>query len=282
MIKSIFIASSWEHFQNDLERENFIATHITDKENIELFEDGTELVFENNKLTKAYGYEDGEQYDIYLLPFDICLDYKDYQENHVLQIVEDKGGMHQIGGDIPFDFKLPKVKSIVQFQYLGYIDNQQKEFNWLPFKIHLTSPIFLNIRCVFLDYSNPYEPVVINKDEVEKADTSYDEDLNQDSEIIYNEMKFNFIKGRTFSEIGHAGIPEWIQSPNIPICPKSGKMMKFLCQFDGGVSAKTSNVVPHNEFYRHYYEELNFWGSGYLYIFFEPTSKTACYIIQCT
>ena len=56
--------------------------------------------------------------------------------------------------------------------------------------------------------------------------------------------------------------------------------MKFLIQLNGGVSAKRTNVEPQDEDYRHYYEELNFWGAGNLFVFFEPTSKVACYLIQ--
>ena len=58
--------------------------------------------------------------------------------------------------------------------------------------------------------------------------------------------------------------------------------MKFLCQFIGGVRTKRTNVEPKKEFYRRYYEKLDFWGGGYLYVFFEPTSKVACYFIQNT
>jgi hypothetical protein len=58
--------------------------------------------------------------------------------------------------------------------------------------------------------------------------------------------------------------------------------MKFLCQLNGGVTAKRTNVEPKNESYIQYYEELNFWGDGDLFVFFEPTSKVACYFIQNT
>lgn len=177
---------------------------------------------------------------------------------------------------------MPDNKCVVPFQYLGYIDNQDKNFSWLPFKIHLTCPIYLNIGNVFLDYTNQNKPTIINREEVKNADTSYDDDLNQNSEIVFNEMKISFIEDVEFSVTGHSGIPNWIQYPDIPICPKSKKRMKFLCQLNGGVTAKRTNVEPKDEWYRHYYEELNFWGDGDLFVFFEPTSKVACYFIQNT
>jgi hypothetical protein len=144
----------------------------------------------------------------------------------------------------------------------------------------LTCPIYLNIGNVYLDYSDPEKPYIINKEEVENADTSYDEDLSQTSEIVFNEMQFSLIEELEFSRIGFSGEPNWIQYPEIPTCPKSRKRMKFLCQLNGGVSVKRKNIQPKDEGYRSYYEKLNFGGDGDLFVFFEPTSKVSCYFIQ--
>jgi hypothetical protein len=282
MTKSIFLAG-WEVYLNgDQQCENFIATQITNKATIQKLYRGIELIFENNKLIKAYTYKEGNREDRELKSDELGLTYKENEENRILQLVEDKNGLHQLGGEIPNDFQLPENNCVVPFQYLGYIDNADENFNWLPFKMHLTCPIFLNIGNVFLDYANANKPTIINRDEVEKADTSYGDDLNQHSEIVFNEMKFSFIEKEEFSGTGHSGFPNWIQYPHIPMCPKSGKRMKFLCQLNGGVNAKRTNVEPHDESWRRYYEELNFWEDGDLFVFFEPTSKVACYFIQNT
>ena len=83
--------------------------------------------------------------------------------------------------------------------------------------------------------------------------------------------------------LGFSDVPNWIQDPDIPVCPKSNRIMMFVCQLQGdGVTTKHSNVVAHDEWYEQYYNKLNFWGDGDLYVFFEPTSKVACYIIQNT
>jgi hypothetical protein len=282
MTKSIFLAG-WEvHLNGDQHCENFIATQITNKTTVESLSCGIELVFENNKLIKAYDCDGPNRKDRELKPDELGLEYKAFEENKILQLVKEEHGLHQLGGEIPFGFQLPENNCVVPFQYLGFIDNKDKNFNWLPFKLHLTCPIFLNIEKVFLDYANPDKPAIINREDVEKADTSYCDDLNHNSEIVYNEMKFSFIEEEEFSGTGHSGLPKWIQYPDIPMCPKSGKRMKFLCQLNGGVSAKRTNVVPHNETWRYYYEELNFWGDGDLFVFFEPTSEVACYFIQNT
>jgi hypothetical protein len=106
--------------------------------------------------------------------------------------VEDSGGLHQLGGEMPNDFLQPENNCIVPFQYLGFINNQDEKFSWLPFAIHVTCPIYLNFDYVFLDYSNPNNPVIINREEIENCGTSYKQDSNQSTEIVFNEMKFSF------------------------------------------------------------------------------------------
>jgi hypothetical protein len=285
MTKSIFLAG-WEvHLNGDQQCENFIVTQITDKKTAQTFFNSLELIFENDKLTKAYQFENyGELNKTarQLENDEIGLLNKDLEENKIFFLIDDNNGLHQLGGEIPKDFQLPENNCKVPFQYLGFIDNKDIKFSWLPFKVHLTCPIYLNIGFVFLDYSDLSKPLIINREEVENTDTSYDEDLNQNSEIIFNEKRFSFVENGDFTGSNQAGIPNWIQYPDIPMCPKSGKRMKFLCQLNGGVTAKRTNVEPKNESYIQYYEELNFWGDGDLFVFFEPTSKVACYFIQNT
>lgn len=102
-------------------------------------------------------------------------------------------------------------------------------------------------------------------------------------------MKKYFIKTEKetdFAGIGHTAVPNWIQYPDIPTCPKSNKTMKLLCQltYDGvdDIKTKLTNVKPEDEWYKQYFENMNFWGDGDLYIFFEPESKVMCFIIQHT
>jgi hypothetical protein len=283
MAKSIYLAGWWwdVHLNGDQQCEDFIATQITNKLTVKAISFGLELVFEDDILIKAYEYEDGKKKNHQLEADELGLTYTAFAENTILKLVKDANGIHQLGGEIPDDFQLPENKCVVPFQYLGYISNQEENFSWLPFKVHLTCPIYLNIDKVFLDYSNAQKPFIINRDEVEQADTEYDDDLNRNSEIVYNKMNFSFIGKRKFSGNGWSGIPNWIQRPEIPICPKSGKRMKFLCQLWGGVTTKRTNVEPKEEWYRKYYEELNF-SDGALFVFFEPTSKVACYFTQNT
>ncbi len=273
----IYLAGWDVHLNGDQHCEDFIATQITTKETVEKLYSGIELVFEDDKLIKAYDYDEGKKKERRLTEEEIGLPFKVFPLNHIYQFNEDRRGKHQLGGEPPKGFTLPTCNSVVPFQYLGYINNEDKIFNWLPFKIHLACPIYLNVMNVFMDYSDPLNPTVINTDDLQEADTSHDE-LDKNSEIVFDSAKFSFVEATEFSTLGNAGIPNWIQASDIPTCPKSGKRMKFLCQLHGGVQSKRTNVDGPGG----YFEEMNFWGDGGLFVFFEPTSKVACYFIQNT
>jgi hypothetical protein len=49
----------------------------------------------------------------------------------------DENGKHQIGGDVPKNFTMPDSQFMTDFQYLGFIDNSDELFSWIPFKVHL-------------------------------------------------------------------------------------------------------------------------------------------------
>ncbi|MDJ1497093.1 hypothetical protein QNI19_29415 [Cytophagaceae bacterium DM2B3-1] len=274
--------AGWEISFNDKQQfENFVITQATDKETILAIYSGTELVFEDKKLIQAYEYTNGEGKEIALQKHELGLPLPAFEPHRIVQLVEASEGLHQLGGEVPANFVLPEANCIVPFQYLGYINNEDVNFQWLPFQLHLTCPIYLNIQNVLLDYSDPLHPLVLNKDELERVDTSYD-DLDQNTEIVFHEMAFDFVESFDPFGDGYAGIPNWVQYPEYPICPKTGKLMRFLCQLDGGIKTKRTNVTPEKEWDRKYYETLNFWGDGTLYVFFEPTSRVACYFIQNT
>lgn len=276
-IKRVYLAGWDVHLDGGEHCEDFIATQITTKEIIGNVSSGIELVFENDALVKAFEYDDGNKTEKELKHDEIGLRFQKFPLNRVYNFEESPRGKHQLGGEVPKGFTMPACNTVVPFQYLGFIDNKAKMFDWLPFKLHLTSPIYLNVMNVFLDYADPMSPLVINRGDLEEADTSHDE-LNKGSEIIFDSARFDFIEDIEFGVAGHAGIPQWIQGSHIPRCPKSGARMKFVCQLRGGVEVKRSNVDDPDD----YFKEMEFWGDGDLFVFFEPTSKVACYFIQNT
>jgi len=204
------------------------------------------------------------------------------------EFFESENGNHQLGGDFPKEFTIPQNDFKASFQYLGFIDNSAKIFKWLPFRLHLICPIFLNIEMVFIDYENPNSPQIIYPSDSAAITTEYD-DLKNDSTIQFGKVA---IALRPISKpiteenddeiIGIAGKPVWEQNPVKPKCPKSGKEMKFVCQLFSSGKVKTSytNVQAKNDYYQNCFSDMNFWEDGYLFVFFEPSSKVACYFIQ--
>jgi hypothetical protein len=200
----------------------------------------------------------------------------------IYEFIRDKNGKHQIGGDKPKDLTIPENEFMTDFQYLGYINNEDEVFSWLPFKTHLICPIYLDIDKVFLDYSNPNAPSIISPKDTASVTSAYD-DLDRNSIIIYEAIKISVKPVNEIDDmncIGVTGSPEWLQDEDVPLCPKSGKPMRFLCELMsfGEIKTRTTNIVSSYPDFGH----MTFWGDGNLYIFIEPSQKTICYFIQNT
>ena len=59
--------------------------------------------------------------------------------------------------------------------------------------------------------------------------------------------------------------------------------MRFVCQISyPGIPVTRTNIVPKNEYDKYHIQEMDFWGGGELFVFFEPETKIACYIVQNT
>ncbi len=282
MRKHIFLAG-WEvQLNGDQDCDNFIATQITTQEVVQHIYYGLELVFENDRLVQAFDYEQGDKEERELGEDEIGLPYPDYEPNRLADLRHSPDGLHQIGGEIPDGFTLPEGNWPVPFQYLGYISNRDENFSWLPCTIHLACPIYLEVGYVFLDYSNELAPTVINREDVEQAGNPYN-GLGSDLDIVFEAETCELVEvDEPGSGPGHTGIPFWIHYPDIPMCPRSGKRMKFLCQLGGGAKVARSNAMPDSRGHRPHPDQLTFWGDGELFVFFEPTARTACYFIRCT
>lgn len=201
------------------------------------------------------------------------------------ELIRDAKGKHQIGGDVPTDFKIPDNEFPAGFQYLGYISNYDPVFSWLPFAVNLIHPIYSDEYFVYLDYSNPSAPKIIEPQNTALSTSAFDE-VNRNSKIVFEAITVSAeAKDEIdeFENIGIVGEPDWLQDAEIPACPKTGKPMKFLCQLGsfGDISATYSNIEP-SKGAEEYFQKLNFWCDGNLYIFIEPTSKTVCYTMQNT
>lgn len=215
--------------------------------------------------------------------------YKLFRLTKQFEFVEDKNGLHQFGGDIPNDFKVPENEFLGGLQYLGYINDKDKEFEWLSTKLHLVSPIFTDFDYILVDYESPLQPKLMYPTNSGDITSAYDE-ITKESYIIYDKANFSLrpFKGlnanNDFDVIAIAGKPYWTQKSSAPVCPKSGKTMRFVCQLlsNSPIKAKEKNFSSDRPYYEELFTELNFWCDGDLKVFFEPTSRVACYFIQNT
>ena len=196
---------------------------------------------------------------------------------------ESPNGLNQIGGEKPSELTYPENKFTGDFQYVGSVSNKEDAFNWLPFDLHLICPIYLNIdEGVFLDYAKPLEPQLLYPEDSASITSEYDE-LIDGSYIEFEAIKLRLDKVDEIDDMecfGVTGNPTWLQGSETPVCPKSGKKMKFVCQLMtfGEVPTKTKNFDSEYPDFDH----MCFWGDGSLYVFINRDANTVCYLIQNT
>jgi hypothetical protein len=282
--KSIYLAGSEVSLNGDGQCEKFILTQAIDQETAFNIWTSTELIFRDDELAQVFSIEEGLKKERKLKADEKVFEYI-AAEPHPIYIMENAMGSDcYLGGKPPKKLKIPKFDFDAPFQYLGKISCSRDGVSWLPFDLHIIAPIYLNFDKLYMDYSDPKKPVVINVDELRNTDNAYD-GLTPETEITYKKTPVKFKKAADFDgSIGHTGVPNWIQYPEIPNCPKTGKIMKFVCQItsDNGIEVESSNISPDGDLPVENFETMNFWGDGDLYIFFEPESKVICLFIQKT
>jgi hypothetical protein len=281
--KHIYLAGWEAEFNGNEQCHKFLKTQVVDKKTADNIWSSIDLVFKDDKLIKAYDSDEGHRSERKLNDSEIGFEFRKLEPNQIFSFNQVSKSESYLGGEIPEEFSIPKFEFNAPFQYLGKLSKSDEAFNWLPFDLHLVAPIYLNIDKLYIDYSDPLNPKVLNLEELEQTDNSYD-DLKPNSEIVYEKVFIATEKSNNFESVGFTGVPNWIQYPDIPTCPKSKKTMKFLCQLTDALEVKTkrTDVNPEDEWYKQYFENMNFWGDGDLYIFFDPESKVACFLIQHT
>lgn len=279
MTRHIFLAG-WEvRLNGDAQCDAFIRTQAVEKEVAEVLFSATELIFEGDVLASTYALEEGVRSERKLLKDEKKLPWRDVKPN--ASLVYEAGGPHLLGGAWPASLRAPEAECATSFQYVGCISRSDPAFDWLPHDLHLVCPIYLAFERLFLEYTDPLAPVVFNADEISASESSFEE-VGPDSRIEFHGLSFSFIESMERSGRGFAGFPTWIQYPDIPRCPKTGNIMRFVCQLRGGAVVAQSNIVPSDDYNATCFEQLDFWGDGDLYVFFDPTSRMACFMIQNT
>lgn len=195
---------------------------------------------------------------------------------HTLGIfAKDAGGRHQIGGAPPANLQLPSCTEMqTSFQYLGFIDGTDPFFSWIgvPY-LHITYPLFECNFGVYLDWTDPWNPRILNPETFDPA--WWDETQSGWDTVRFTPVRYTVCtpdNGTAFSMQSLCGVPLWLQAPEIPVCPVTGEPMRFVCQL---ASNEDILVTPDSEgadlpFADEY---LCFGDCGYLYVFYHPESK---------
>lgn len=313
MERKLFLAIDREtlHRGGNAALPDIIATHATTEELAYLLDHSLMLVFEGDRPVSVVetGRKAMDQSREILPTGDLeNIRYPDNVHHPVNIRLTNTETKSYLGGYKPYEVKMP-VDGPVSFQYLGFVSKDESIFQGTGFEIDLIFPVYGSVKKVFIDYSDPGLPLVLNAEELEKSTTSHDEYVNRHTVIDYLKQRLIFHPAGNdsdespFASSSVAGIPLWKDVPSIPHCPKSGRRMLFLMQISpelarqvpvrySNIRLKEPKVIervgrngdidyifldrPEEECYKY----MNFHGNGTLYIFYEPESKVVCYFIQ--
>lgn len=200
----------------------------------------------------------------------------------------DPNGLHQLGGSVPQGFKPAQTGFDNATQYIGTLSSIDPEFSTLAHDLHLCVPIFDEFKEIVLDYEDPLAPKVANGDflpdlfiqsphgKVDGAISAAWEPIKLSIRSVgSNSLETDDAKNRA-TRIGLTGTPHFVQSPTMPISPKSGKPIPFLCQLTGypwpQLQPHALALIDTTERF-HAPTKLNFWGDGQVFLFWEAETK---------
>jgi hypothetical protein len=247
---------------------------------------GIEIIVKDDKAIEAFAYGYGRRYTKEeLKPFNINTSKIDLIKNTLHTIKKSDNTESYLGGKKPEQIILPFLNNEIYFQYFGKLIKNEFPNNLLNFDLHLIAPIYDSFDKIYLDYSNEMAPKVINSKDL-KISRTFNE-TNSNSEIVFTKTPIKFERGGSLRfAMGNTGVPSWIQHPEYPKCPISGDKMKFLTAFDLTESREQVPLETKNfeieGYSKKYFENLNFWISGAIYVFINPKTKVVCYLLQTT
>lgn len=276
--KSRYIAG-WEIYFEDTEcLKKILLTQGIKKESLDIVKNiqlVTEIVIEDDTIIEAI-----KQTEYYSKSKKIIikLPIRDWKDRDVFLLEKDEKGPHKLGGTCPADLKLPHHESLkTPFIYIGTIDTSVKEFEWMNLpRLDIVYPVYEFNRGVFLDYSNPLQPQIINPETFD--DEWYDDDIKGVEKIVYREQKYAITYYPDMKDLENnpddyliCGVPIWIQAPEIPVCPVTGEIMQYVCSINSDAAIDIVDMtgienLPFGDY-------LIFGDHGDLYIFYHPVSK---------
>lgn len=197
-------------------------------------------------------------------------------------------GRHQLGGALPQGFKPAKTSFTNDTQFIGTLRGNDPAMPNLTNDIHICAPIFDEFNHIILDYSDPLSPKVSNHSElpdlfiqsaygkVEDATSATWQTVKLDIRPISTNSLEEDNEENGATRIGLTGVPRFEQSPTIPISPKTGKPIPFLCQFTSYASPKLrpdslKRIDTSKQF--HPPIHLTFWNDGQIFLYWEAETN---------
>ena len=227
--------------------------------------------------------------------------------NPLWQALAAPAGKSRIGGAMPRGLVLPEVEDFASGHgYVGTLSQADPAFAWLPGDIHLIWPFFCDFHPpLFLDITNLSAPKLISRQRCAllDADTGdavpLDDDLpiEESDEIAdlfadaparprYEPYRFDMVRPRDTADFGQedgvfAGVPIWVQYPQVPLDPETGSPMRFVCQVTAQPRLVQVSARPApGSIYHPAFEKMDFWGAGVLFVFISDTGRTLCLLAQ--
>jgi hypothetical protein len=279
--ESRFLGIGEIDFNDSDQLTRILLIHGVDRNGFKLFsklQTATELVIKDNRIIQAIQYSDREKKRLNL---NIELPISEWRDRKVFYLHKNTLGTHTIGGPKPAKFEIPSHSVLKSpFIYLATIDGTDPQFDWMELdKLHISYPIHEGVFQIFLDYHNPEAPSIINP---EVFDYSWLEDSAQGADKVeYILQSYKVLLDFNINEINaednqddylQCGVPLWHQYPQIPVCPKSGKVMQYVTTInsDRKINLKNTNGIENLPFTDDY---LIFGDYGNLFVFYEPASK---------
>lgn len=255
-----------------------LLTHGINKNGIDFFkkyQSVTKIIIQDNVIKKVSIESEGDER---VTEADIPLPIQLWEDREPFFLEKSNHGLHSVGGIKPQDFILPIDDTHASpFIYFATIDGRDDCFRWMNVEaLHLAYPIYEGVFGVFLDYENPLCPKIISIGyNVQWPDST----MKGVEKIEYSKQTYEYKKINTEHDQLNddnllCGVPLWYQSPEIPICPKSGNVMRFVATINSDKTIVLANSqgienIPLGG------EYLIFGDHGNMFVFYEPTSKVA-------
>jgi hypothetical protein len=200
----------------------------------------------------------------------------EWEEHEVFFLVKCEQGPHTIGGEKPRVLQMPTHPSLkTPFQYIGCIDGSDPYFTWLGVpQLHIIFPVYECNYGIYLDWTNPFAPMILNPQTFDPAwDIKVAESMSYEP-VHYcttQEIDVEFFENNSDDKL-LCGVPIWYQAPDIPVCPRTGEVLKYVCTINSDHQIKIKQQYQ-IENLPCLVDHLCFGDHGWLFVFYHPGSK---------